>query len=134
MKVAILEQDGQVLQHFDNVENFVVYEIIKGEIITKRQQKVQGLGTSALAGFLVGLNVKILICGQIDEEILNVLTANGIQVFTYTSGNVDEVIGKYLLGTLSTTIISNCSQRTSNSDCSKKCGSCGSCGSCGERY
>ena len=52
MKIAVTYDNGSVFQHFGKTENFKIFEVENGAIISSEVVSSNGAGHSALAGFL----------------------------------------------------------------------------------
>ena len=52
MKIAVTYDNGSVFQHFGKTENFKIFEVENGAIISSEVVGSNGAGHSALAGFL----------------------------------------------------------------------------------
>ena len=100
MKIAVTYENGQIFQHFGHTEKIKLYEIKDGEITSAQILDTRGHGHSALAGFLAGNQVDILICGGIGGGAQAALTEAGIKFFGGVQGNADEAVAALLSGTL----------------------------------
>lgn len=65
MKIAIPYENGKVFGHFGHTEAFKLYETSDGKITKMEILSTDGQGHGALAGFLKGNGVDLLICGGI---------------------------------------------------------------------
>ncbi len=65
MKIAVTYENGGVFQHFGHSEQFKIYQVEEGTVVSSEVVGTDGNGHGALAGFLKGLGVKTLICGGI---------------------------------------------------------------------
>ena len=65
MKIAVTYANGQVFQHFGHSEQFKLYEVEHGKVVSEQVVDVQGEGHGALAGFLKAQGGNALICGGI---------------------------------------------------------------------
>lgn len=52
MNIAVTCEKGQVFQHFGHTEQFKVYHIEEGKIVSSEVVDTNGSGHGALAGFL----------------------------------------------------------------------------------
>ena len=100
MKVAITYENGEVFQHFGHTENFKVYTIENGKVLSSEIISSNGTGHESLAGMLKGLGIETLICGGIGGGAKVALAQEGVTVYPGTSGNADEVMKSFLNGTL----------------------------------
>lgn len=100
MKIAVTYDNGQIFQHFGHCENFKIYEVEDGKIISSKVENAAGSGHGALAGFLRNLDVSILICGGIGGGAQNALAASGIRLFGGVSGDADAAVDALIEGRL----------------------------------
>lgn len=100
MKIAVTYENGQVFQHFGHTEQFKVYEVADGKILSAQVVDTNGSGHGALGGFLAALGVDTLICGGIGGGAQNALREAGIQFYGGASGNADAAVEALLAGTL----------------------------------
>ena len=100
MKIAVTYDNGEVFQHFGHTEQFKIYEVEDGKILSSRVVDTNGSGHGALAGFLAALDVRALICGGIGGGARTALAAAGIQVFGGVQGNADRAAEQLAVGSL----------------------------------
>lgn len=100
MKIAVTYENGQVFQHFGHTEQFKVYDVADGKIVSARVVDTNGSGHGALGGFLRELGVDTLICGGIGGGAQNALTEAGIRFYGGVTGNADQAVEALLSGGL----------------------------------
>lgn len=100
MKIAVTYENGQVFQHFGHTEQFKVYDVEDGTIISSEIVDTNGQGHGALAGFLFGGGVDVLICGGIGGGARNALAEAGIQLYPGATGDADAQVESFLKGQL----------------------------------
>ena len=100
MKIAVTYENGEVFQHFGHTEQFKIYEIEDGKILSSEIINSNGSGHGALADFLEEADVDMLICGGIGGGARMALAQVGIRVYGGISGSVDEAIEKLISGKL----------------------------------
>lgn len=100
MKIAVTYENGQVFQHFGHTEQFKVYDVEDGKIISSEIVDTNGQGHGALAGFLFGGGVDVLICGGIGGGARNALAEAGIQLYPGATGDADAQVESFLKGQL----------------------------------
>lgn len=96
MKIAVTYADGAVYQHFGRSEFFKVYEVEGGAVVRSEVIGTDGNGHGALAGFLKGRGVEVLICGGMGGGARAALAQAGIQVFGGVQGSADQAVSDYL--------------------------------------
>ncbi|MDD3403732.1 MAG: DUF134 domain-containing protein [Hespellia sp.] len=100
MKIAVTYENGEIFQHFGHTEQFKVYEVENGEIKSSEIVDTNGQGHGALAGFLFGGGVDVLICGGIGGGARNALAEAGIELYPGASGDADAQVASFLQGKL----------------------------------
>ena len=100
MKIAVTYENGQIFQHFGHTEEFKVYDIQDGKILSSEVVSTNGSGHGALAGVLNTLNVDVLICGGIGAGAQVALAEAGIQLYGGVSGDADKAVEALLAGNL----------------------------------
>ncbi len=100
MKIAVTYQDGQIFQHFGHTEQFKVYDVVDGAIVSSQVVGTEGQGHGALATFLTEAKAEVLICGGIGGGAQMALADAGISLFGGVSGDADAAVAAYLAKTL----------------------------------
>lgn len=100
MKIAVTYQDGMVFQHFGHTEQFKIYTVENGSIVSADVVDTNGQGHGALAGFLKENGIDTLICGGIGGGARMALSEAGIQLFGGASGDADQAVQALISGTL----------------------------------
>ena len=55
MKIAVTYENGSVFQHFGHTEQFKLYDVAGGKVVSSQVVDTNGSGHGALAGFLADL-------------------------------------------------------------------------------
>jgi len=100
MKIAVTYENGTIFQHFGHTEQFKIYEVENGAVISTEIADTNGSGHGALAGFLLNKGVEVLICGGIGGGAQMALAEAGIRLFGGVSGNADEAVQALLSNSL----------------------------------
>lgn len=100
MKIAVTYDNGQIFQHFGRTENFKVYEVEDGKVVSSEVIGSNGTGHGALAGLLAGQDINVLICGGIGGGAQAALAEAGIELCAGAQGDVDQAVEAYLRGEL----------------------------------
>ena len=117
MVVAITFEKGRVAQHFGHTEEFKIYDVNdKKKTIEFYYVKTNGEGCSALVPILKANKVNVLICGGLGEGAYNHLLEAGIIVVPGVEGEVDEVFGQLMDGTLNYQEGPNCDHHEHEKD------------------
>ena len=107
MKIAVTYDNGNVFQHFGRTENFKVYEVEGGRVVSSEVMNSNGVGHEALAWLLKDCDIDVLICGGMGQGAQDALAEAGIEVCAGAEGNTDEAVAAYLAGELVNTGV-NC--------------------------
>ena len=100
MRIAVTYENGQVFQHFGHTEEFKIYEIEDGKVISTEIIGSNGSGHSALAALLDERKIDVLICGGIGGGAQAALAERGIELCAGADGNADQAVEAYLHGEL----------------------------------
>ena len=107
MKIAVTYDNGNVFQHFGRTENFKVYEVEGGRVVSSEVMSSNGVGHEALAWLLKDSAIDVLLCGGMGQGAQDALAEAGIEVCSGAEGNTDEAVAAYLAGELVNTGV-NC--------------------------
>lgn len=100
MRIAVTYEDGQIFQHFGHTEQFKIYDVEEGKIVSSQVVDTNGSGHGALAGVLGALNADALICGGIGGGAQAALAAAGIRLYGGVSGSADQAAEALAAGRL----------------------------------
>ena len=100
MRIAVTYENGQIFQHFGHTEQFKLYDVQDGKIISSCVVDTNGSGHGALAGFLADHGADTLICGGIGGGARNALAQAGISLYGGASGNADAAVNALISGKL----------------------------------
>jgi FKBP-type peptidyl-prolyl cis-trans isomerase 2/predicted Fe-Mo cluster-binding NifX family protein len=100
MKIAVTYENGEVFQHFGHTEQFMIYDVEDGKVVSSELISSNGTGHGALANILAAESIDVLICGGIGGGAQQALSDNGIEAVSGATGNVDEAVEAYLRGEL----------------------------------
>jgi predicted Fe-Mo cluster-binding NifX family protein len=92
MKIAVTYDNGQIFQHFGHTEQFKLYEVEGGKVVSSEVVDTNGNGHGALADFLKAYGVETLICGGIGAGAQIALAEAGIQLFGGCQGSADAAV------------------------------------------
>ena len=116
MKIAVTYDQGNIFQHFGHTEEFKVYEVEDGKVLSSQILASNGSGHGALAGLLGEEGVDVLICGGIGGGAHSALMDKGIKVFAGAEGSADEAVEAYLKGELTDSGV-NCDHHGEDHKC-----------------
>ncbi len=97
MKIAVTHENGNIFQHFGHTEEFKIYEVNDGKILSSEIIVPTEGGHGALSGFLKSHGVSTLICGGIGGGARIALAEAGIDLYPGAQGNCDDAV-KALIG------------------------------------
>lgn len=103
MRVAIATERDFVAQHFGRCPGFTIFDINESKILSKNFIENPGYKAhqpGAVPMFLRNQNVNCVIAGGMGPNAVMNLQASGIRVIVGVTGKVEEVIDKFLNGTL----------------------------------
>jgi predicted Fe-Mo cluster-binding NifX family protein len=96
MKIAVTYENGEIFQHFGHSEQFKIYEVEDGEIISSEVVSTMGNEHGALVEILQDQNIDTLICGGIGGGAKNALEEAGIKLYGGVVGSVDTAVKNLL--------------------------------------
>lgn len=100
MKIAVTYENGEVFQHFGRTEQFKVYQVEDGNILSAQVLPTNGTGHEALADFLAENQIETVICGGVGDGMQAALNIVGIEVISGIQGDADQAVEAYLWGEL----------------------------------
>lgn len=130
MRIAVTYENGSIFQHFGHTEQFKLYDVQEGKVLSSQVVDTNGSGHGALAGVLSALKVDALICGGIGGGARAALEAAGIQLYGGVSGQADEAVQALLSGQLAFNPDVMCSHHEEHHSGEHHCGEHG----CGEHH
>ena len=128
MKIAVTYENGQIFQHFGHTEQFKIYDVEEGKIVSSEVIDTNGSGHGALAGLLDGLKADVLICGGIGGGARMALAEAGIKLYGGVSGSADAAVEALLKQELDYNPNVQCNHHGEGHEHHGNCGS-GGCGS-----
>lgn len=128
MRIAVTYENGEIFQHFGHTQQFKVYDVAEGKIVSSQVVDTNGSGHGALAGVLTALNADVLICGGIGGGAQMALANAGIQLYGGVSGSADAAAEALIAGKLAYNPDVRCSHHDHEHGEGHTCGSHG-CGS-----
>lgn len=96
MKIAIPVFHTKISPRFDGSQGFVLLEIEKNSVIVREELLTEGWTPAAKIRQLVRLGIDGLICGGIDRASMQCLSFNGIKVYSWVTGEVEDAVSCFL--------------------------------------
>ncbi len=128
MRIAVTYENGQIFQHFGHTEEFKLYDVEDGKVVSEQVVDTNGQGHGALGGFLAAAKADVLICGGIGGGAKNALAQAGVELMAGVSGSADAAVQAYLAGELVYSQDANCSHHDHEEGHSCGSGEAHSCG------
>ena len=128
MRIAVTYENGEVFQHFGRTEQFKIYDVEDGQIVSSKVVDTNGSGHGALAGVLNALSTDVLICGGIGGGAQSALAAANIKLYGGVSGSADDAVAAFVAGNLDFNPEVRCGHHDEHHSEDHTCGnhSCGS--------
>lgn len=136
MRIAVTYENGQIFQHFGHTEQFKIYDVEDGKIVSAKVVDTNGSGHGALAGVLSGIGTDVLICGGIGGGAQMALQSAGIQLFGGVSGDADQAVEAFVAGMLAYNPDVKCNHHEHHHEEGHTCGDhgCGGSHNCGGHH
>lgn len=100
MRIAVTYEKEQIFQHFGHTRQFKIYNVEDGKVVSSEVLDTNGSGHGALAGFLFGAGIDVIICGGIGGGAQMALAEAGIKLYGGVSGRCDDAVDAFLAGNL----------------------------------
>lgn len=100
MRVAVTYENGEIFQHFGHTEQFKLYDVEDGKIVSSQLIDTNGSGHGVLVEILTEHKVNVLICGGIGGGAQIALSEADIRMYGGISGSADEAVDALIAGTL----------------------------------
>lgn len=134
MRIAVTYENEEIFQHFGHTQQFKVYDVKNGAIVSSQVVDTNGNGHGALAGVLTALNADVLICGGIGGGAQMALADAGIKLFGGVSGKADAAVEAFLAGNLAYNPNVQCNHHDHNHGEGHTCGDHGCGNHCGSNH
>lgn len=92
MKLAICTWNELVAPVFDVSESVMIVNVSSGKVKTRKREDFSDLDHLAMIRRLSDLKIETLICGAISRPWHDIVTAWDIQIISYVSGPVKQVL------------------------------------------
>ena len=100
MKVAIPIFNSRVSPRFDVAAELLIATVDNCSVVAREQHALMNLNTLRRSALLRKEGVDVLICGGITDFTVRLLMGNGIQVVPMVAGEIEEVLLRFIKGTL----------------------------------
>lgn len=99
-KIAVACEGNKVTEHFGHCEHFRIYDTKNSQILAVQTVANPGHKPGFLPNFLSTLGVNVIISGGMGGGAQDIFNQLGIEIVTGASGNDNQVVSKYLDGSL----------------------------------
>jgi predicted Fe-Mo cluster-binding NifX family protein len=99
-KIAISVFGSRVSSRLDCSESISLISIEDGTIVRRQETRWAHVNSLEKIRLLVQEGVEVLICGGLTETCANMLHDTGIEVIPWVRGDSEEVLSRYMHGTL----------------------------------
>ena len=96
MKVAIPVFHTKISPRFDSTQGFLLLQIENSDVIKREKLPTKNWPSSAKIKQLVELEIDTLICGGIDLESMQQLNFNGIKIYSWITGEIEDAVTRFL--------------------------------------
>jgi len=96
MKIAIPVFQTKISPRFDSTQGFVLLQIEKRNVTNREELPTIDWPSSAKIKQLVDLGVDTVICGGIDLESMQQLNFNGIKIYSWITGEIEDAVIRFL--------------------------------------
>jgi predicted Fe-Mo cluster-binding NifX family protein len=96
MKIAIPVFQTKISPRFDSTQGFILLQIEKNNVIKRENLPTKDWPASAKIKQLVDLEVDTMICGGIDLESMQQLNFNGIKIYSWITGEIEDAVTRFL--------------------------------------
>lgn len=99
-RIAIPIRDDCVSPAFDFARRLLLVEFEDGREVGRSETALVSEPNAQRAARLLELQVKLLICGAISRDLARWVSGVGIEILSYVSGPIDEVMKAFAAGRL----------------------------------
>jgi predicted Fe-Mo cluster-binding NifX family protein len=96
MKVLITVWNGRISPVFDVAKEALLINVENGEVVSKDTVSIAYGTCMHKVQFIISEKIDVLICGAVSRRVEMELIDKGIFVYSFVSGDVDEVIEGFI--------------------------------------
>ncbi|MBN2381276.1 hypothetical protein JXQ70_00195 [bacterium] len=100
MKIGLAKDGERISPVFDAARHFVVVTAGTSGVESSREVLIAETDPIVKTRSVVGLGVKVVICGALSWPLEAILVAAGVEVIANTCGQLDEILASYMAGRL----------------------------------
>jgi len=98
MRVAVADFNGRVAPRLELTEDFWIYTISNGAVVSKEKFSSRGAPFTLLPDLLSELEVDLVLCGALPPQLIFLFREKGIETLWGIIGDIDEAISALLGG------------------------------------
>lgn len=95
MKLAVTIWGNRISPVFDAARTLLIADIQDGAIRQKAYKSIEPLPPDTLIRLLKQMDVSTLICGAISTEPADRITAHGIRLVSFVTGNIQTILDTF---------------------------------------
>lgn len=103
IRIAVAGEGKNVTEHFGHCVNFLIYDIVNGEIIKEESIPNPGHKPGFLPNFLADRGVNVIISGGMGGGAVDIFNERNVEVVVGASGDAKTAVLNYQKGELKTT-------------------------------
>lgn len=103
MKIAVATEQEMVAQHFGHCEGFSIFTVEGGQVTGKSFVQNPGHKPGFLPNYLNDMGVNVIIAGGMGAGAIEIFNEKGIKIVTGASGAVEDIVERYMKGSLKST-------------------------------
>ena len=96
MKVAVPVWQNRVSPVFDVAQNLLILDVKNGREASRTEHFIGNLHSDGRSKRLVDFDIDVLLCGAISRPLANEIMASGIEVVSWLTGPVEELLDRYI--------------------------------------
>jgi predicted Fe-Mo cluster-binding NifX family protein len=100
MKTAFAYWENRIAPVFDIARQIHVVETESGRIIAEAREDISNDLPAGKVTCIVDLGINILVCGAISRQLQVMITASGIRIISFVTGDLRKIINAWLDGKL----------------------------------
>jgi predicted Fe-Mo cluster-binding NifX family protein len=100
VRVAIPVWNQRVSPVLDTAKTLMIVNVEGNREVDRTEAPLRDKSLVLRCSHIRDLNIQTLLCGAVSQPLFEMLTAAGIKILPWISGQVEEVLGAYLSGSL----------------------------------
>lgn len=103
MKIAVASEKEMVTEHFGHCENFNIYVVENGKVVSNESIPNPGHKPGFLPNYLNDIGINVIIAGGMGGGAVEIFNEKGIEIITGVSGSAMQAVNSYVQGSLKST-------------------------------